>query len=61
MQCFCSDLLDLRKLTDGEFALISEPFNPAETLDLVRNIFSPQASAKQVQIICKLCDSNGLQ
>ena len=48
MQSFCSDLLDLRKLKDGVFTLTSEPFNPAETFDLVCNIFGPQATAKHV-------------
>jgi len=50
MQSFCSDLLDLRKLRDGVFALVNEPFDPVETFDLVCNIFSPQSMAKRVKI-----------
>ena len=50
MQTFVEDLLDLKMMRDGVFSLQKEPFMPSEVFQLVKNVFEPQAKAKQVEI-----------
>ena len=43
MQSFVDDLLDLRQIKENAFALRMQPFDVNEILELVCNIFNPQA------------------
>ena len=50
METFIEDLLDLRLMRDGIMTLNSEMFDPKETLDMIQNIFIPQAKGKSIKI-----------
>ena len=50
MQTFVEDLLDLKLIRDGILTLDNEVFNPNETLELIKNIFRPQASAQSIKL-----------
>ena len=52
MQSFVEDLLDLRQIRDGLFSLTCQMFDPNEVLDLIKNIFHPQADAQRLDLSC---------
>ena len=54
MEFFVHDILDLRSIRDSVFRLNPEVFDFKQTLDLVCDIFSPQASAKNIKINTQL-------
>ena len=50
VQTFANDLVDLRQIKEGQFTLQSDIFDPNTIIQLVCDIFSPQADAKGVKI-----------
>ena len=58
MQTFVNDLLDFRMLKESVFSLLKEPFDPANTLDLICEIFRPVAEAKGVEITWKHAEND---
>ena len=50
MQTFVEDLLDLNLMRAGIFKLTNAPFDPSIILQMVKNVFQPQATAKKILI-----------
>ncbi len=50
LESFINDLIDLRKLRDGKFALAKEPIDFASIISSVCDIFKHQARAKNIEI-----------
>ena len=50
MQTFVDDLLDLNLMRSGIFQLRNEPFDPFGIIQMVKNVFQPQAIAKKILI-----------
>jgi len=50
VQTFVDDMLDLHQIKDGAFSLQDAVFDPNEILDMVIEIFRPQADAKSLQM-----------
>ena len=48
VQTFVSDLLDLRQIKEGAFTFSSEVFDPNAILQIICDIFNPQAASKGV-------------
>ena len=54
LQSFVEDLLDLRQLKDGVFALSPKPFDPNEVIKLICQIFDHQAQSKGIRILSQV-------
>ena len=54
MQAFVDNLLDLRKFKDKTFSLSREVINFHQIVTVVKNIFEPLTSAKDIQLDIKL-------
>ena len=50
LMSFVDDLIDLRQLSEGQFRLLKEPFNLQKVLELIFDIFTPQARAKNIEL-----------
>ena len=50
VQTFVDDMLDLHQIKDGAFSLRDAVFDPNEILDMVVDIFKPQADAKTLKL-----------
>ena len=50
MQLFVDDLLNLKLMHDGIFALSESPFDPNEVFDNVCEIFIPLLEAKKIKL-----------
>ena len=61
LQSFVEDLLDLRQLKDGVFALSPEPFDPNEVIKLICQIFDHQAQSKGIRIISEVISNSEQQ
>lgn len=50
VQTFVDDLLDLRQLKEGVLVIAYEAFDPNDLLELVFQVFLPQAEAQKTQL-----------
>ena len=50
MSTFVDDLLDLKLMREGIYSLVSQPFQPKDTFELIQKIFYPQANAQRTDI-----------
>lgn len=58
MQTFVDDLLDFRQIKDGVFTLAKKAFCPAESFQLVCDVFRPQTKIKRVKIGWKVMQAS---
>lgn len=54
MQTFVEDLLDLNLMRAGVFKLKNFPFDPCSIIQMVKNVFQPQAAAKKILITVRI-------
>ena len=47
---FVQDLLDMRQLQSGVFSLTKQVFDPNKIVELVVDVFKPQAKAQKIDI-----------
>ena len=50
LMSFVDDLIDLRQLHEGQFRLQKDPFKLLKVLELIHDIFTPQARAKNIEL-----------
>ena len=50
LMSFVDDLIDLRQLSEGQFRLQEAPFNLQNVLELIFDIFTPQARTKNIEL-----------